>query len=174
MLTIFSHHQKSTKTYSPKIKLSNSLLIMSFNTNITFDCPNLCPLWAIKVNKTGSIVRCECYGNCSQKSIYVCLQCGNRGTDRYWPGNHLKSTRAHQLMDGQIIQLNIINLKQFHNVESRKRNGASLDSNTLQPAISTNFIPAMESDFCTVIDNSSSPQKSSGAQKIMIYPGSEP
>ena len=134
---------------------------MSFNTNITFDCPDLCPLWAIKMSKSPNIVTCQCYNDCGQKLIYVCLQCGNRGTSKYWPGNNLKSTRAHQLLDGQIIQLNIVNLQQFLNKESRKRN----ESNTHQPAISTSFIPAMESDFCTVIDDSSS---SDSRNEIML------
>ena len=145
-------------------------MTMSFNTNITFDCPNLCPLWAVKFSKARNIVQCKCKSKCGRNSIYVCLQCGKRGTDKYWPENHLKSTRAHQLLDGKIIQLNIINLQRFLINESRKRK----DSNTHQHAISTSFVPGMESNFCTVIDNSSSPQKSSGAQKIMIYPGSEP
>ena len=161
MLTFFSHHEKSTKTYLCKIKLSNLLLTVSLNTNITFDCPNLYPLWAIKVSKARNIVWCECKGNCGQKSIYVCLQCGNRGTYRQWPGNHLKSIRAHQLLDGKIIQLNIINLQQFLNKESRKRN----KSNTHQPTISTSFIPAMESNFCTVIEDSSS---SNSRNEIML------
>ena len=134
---------------------------MSFITKITFDCPNLCLLWAVKVTKARNIVWCKCKSKCGRKSIYVCLQCGNCGTDKYWPGNHLKSTRAHQLLDGQIIQLNIINLQRFLNEESRNRN----ESNTHQPAISTSFIPAMESDFCTVIDNSSS---SDSCNEIML------
>ena len=125
---------------------------MSFNTNITFDCSYLCPLWAIKMSKSRNIVRCECYNKCGQKSIYVCLQCGDCGNYRQWGGNHLKSTRAHQLLDGQINPLNIINLQRFLNEESRERN----ESNTHQPAFFTSFIPAMESDFCTVIDDSSS------------------
>ena len=124
---------------------------MSFNTNITFDCPDLCPLWAIKMSKSPNIVTCQCYNKCP-KLIYVCLQCGDRGKKRQWPGNHIKSIRAHRLLDGQTIQLNIINLQQFLNKVSRKRN----ESNSHQPAISSSFIPAMESDFCTVIDNSSS------------------
>ena len=134
---------------------------MLFNINITFDCPNLCPLWAIKMSKSRNIVWCECKDNCGQKSIYVCLQCGNHGTYCQWPGNYLKSTRAHQLLDGKIIQLNIRNLTQFFNVESRKRN----NSNTHQPAISASFIPAMESNICTVIDNSSS---SDSCNEIML------
>ena len=134
---------------------------MSFNTNITFGCPDLCPLWAIKMSKSRNIVRCECYNECGQKSIYVCLQCGDRGNYPQWGGNHLKSTRAHQLLEGQINPLNIINLQQFLNEESRERN----KSNTHQPAFFASFIPAMESDFCTVIDDSSS---SDSQNEIML------
>ena len=133
---------------------------MSFNTNCTFDCSDLCPLWAIKMSKSPNIVTCQCYNKCP-KLIYVCLQCGERGTYRQWPGNHIKSIRAHRLLEGRIIQLNIVNLQQFLNVASRKRN----ESNTHQPAIYTSFIPAMESDFCTVIDNSSS---SDSRNEIML------
>ena len=152
MLTFFPIKRNQPKRICKKLSLIILLITMSFNTNITFDCSYLCPLWAIKMSKSRNIVRCECYNKCGQKSIYVCLQCGDRGNYPQWGGNHLKSTRAHQLLDCQINPLNIVNLQQFLNKESRKRN----ESNTHQPAIFTSFIPAMESDFCTVIDNSSS------------------